>query len=186
MAAVGERPSIQQDPPFFLLFFQSIPVPLSGDAAAVKKFAADVDALKKRVGIPDDADLEAALAAQRVKTARGDVRRLVAAAAVDGVDEGVLADVSAALEAAERESGAALSDGNGKGWAAFATKLAAIAKARGLDDVAKVKADAATATYADTVASLRSAAADAMDAAARRDGLDAGAAPPVASLKPKW
>ena len=172
--------------PHPLLIHQSIPFPLSGDAAAVSKFAADVDALKKRVGMPDDADLEAAVAAQRLKTARGDVRRVINAASVDGVDDAVLADVTAALEAAEKESGAPLTDGNGKGWSAFAAKLAAVAKARGLDDVAKVRASATAATYADTVASLKAAAADAMQAAARRDGLDAGAAPPVASLKPKW
>ena len=71
--------------PHPLLINQSIPVPLSGDAAAVSKFAADVDALKKRVGMPDDADLEAAVAAQRLKTARGDVRRVINAASVDGV-----------------------------------------------------------------------------------------------------
>lgn len=181
-----EQTAANAPPHPFFFFPQTIPVPLSGDAAAVKKFAADVDALKKRVGMPDDADLEAALAAQRVKAARGDVRRLVAAASVDGVDDGLLADVTAALEAAEKESGAALTDGNGKGWSVFANKLTAIAKARGLDDVAKVKADAAAATIADTVADLRAAAADAMSAAARRDGLDEAAAPSVASLKPKW
>lgn len=136
--------------------------------------------------MPDDADLEGAIAAQRVKAARGDIHRLVAAASVDGVDDGLLADVTAALGAAEKESGGALVDGNGKGWTAFANKLAAVAKARGLDDVAKVKAEAAAATMAATVADLRSGAADAMAAAARRDGLDEAAAPPVSALKPKW
>jgi len=162
---------------------QSIPVPLSGDPAAVKKFAADVDALKRRVGVPDDADLEGALAAHAIKAARGDVRKVLSSMGPD-LDDAVAADIAAAVDAAERESGGALSDGNGKGWSIFSAKLATLAKARGLDDVAKVKADAALATHAATIKSLADGAADAMAAAARRDGLEG--TPDPATLKPKW
>lgn len=142
-----------------------------------------MEALKKRVGVPDDAELEGALAAHAIKAARGDVRKLLSSMSSD-LDDAVAADIAAAVEAAERESGAPLADANRKGWGLFAARLASVAKARGLDDVAKVKAEAALATHAATVKSLADGAADAMAAAARRDGLDG--TPDPASLKPKW
>jgi hypothetical protein len=35
------------------LLVQNINLPLSGDDAAIKKYASDVEALKKRIGMPD-------------------------------------------------------------------------------------------------------------------------------------
>ena len=65
---------------------QSIPVPLSGDPAAVKKFAADVEALKRKAGVPDEAELEAALVSFRLKSAGGDVRKAIAGLTTDDPD----------------------------------------------------------------------------------------------------
>lgn len=174
---------------------QSIPVPLTGDAAAAKKFAADVGALRAKIGAPDPADLEAAAVEHALKAAGGDVRRFLSALGAGGeggaADEVLLADLSAALDAAEKEGGASLAGGGdgspaaAKAWAAFAAKVASLAKAKGLDDPAKVREAASVAGAADALASLRGAAADAVDAAARRDGLTA-ADVDLGALKPKW
>ena len=163
---------------------QSIPVPLSGDPAAVKKFAADVEALKRKAGVPDEAELEAALVSFRLKASGGDVRKALAALTAD--DSDLDAALSAALEQAEKESGGALTDANAKGWALLASKVQALAKARGLDDVAKVKSEATVKMYAEALKSLRDGAADAVSAAARRDGLEGVVSVDAAALKPKW
>ena len=38
---------------------QNIPLPLTGDDAAVKKYASDVEALKQKIGMPDVEDVSA-------------------------------------------------------------------------------------------------------------------------------
>lgn len=40
-----------------LLSAQNISLPLTGDDAAIKKYAADVEALKKQIGMPDVEDV---------------------------------------------------------------------------------------------------------------------------------
>lgn len=163
---------------------QSIPVPLSGDPAAVKKFAADVEALKRRAGVPDEAELEAALVSFRLKSSGGDLRKALAGLTPDDAD--LDSALTALLEQAERESGGALTDANAKGWSLLASKVQALAKSKGLEDVAKVKAEATVKMYADALASLREGAADAVSAAARRDGLEGVVSVDAAALKPKW
>ena len=163
---------------------QSIPVPLSGDPAAVKKFASDVEALKRKAGVPDEAELEAALVSFKLKSSGGDVRKALAALTAD--DSDLDSALSAALEQAEKESGGALTDANAKGWALLASKVQALARAKGLDDVAKVKAEATVKMYAEALKSLREGAADAVSAAARRDGLEGVVSVDAAALKPKW
>jgi len=190
-----QTPTFDPDPPLSLSLSlkkkkknsktqQSIPVPLSGDPAAVKKFAADVEALKRKAGVPDEAELEAALVSFRLKASGGDVRKALAALTAD--DSDLDAALSAALEQAEKESGGALTDANAKGWALLASKVQALAKARGLDDVAKVKSEATVKMYAEALKSLRDGAADAVSAAARRDGLEGVVSVDAAALKPKW
>ena len=163
---------------------KSIPVPLSGDPAAVKKFAADVEALKRRAGVPDEAELEAALVSFRLKSSGGDLRKALAGLTPDDAD--LDSALTALLEQAERESGGALTDANAKGWSLLASKVQALAKSKGLEDVAKVKAEATVKMYADALASLREGAADAVSAAARRDGLEGVVSVDAAALKPKW
>jgi hypothetical protein len=190
----GTNPDLRPRPPSLTLSLsqkkknsktqQSIPVPLSGDPAAVKKFAADVEALKRKAGVPDEAELEAALVSFRLKASGGDVRKALAALTAD--DSDLDAALSAALEQAEKESGGALTDANAKGWALLASKVQALAKARGLDDVAKVKSEATVKMYAEALKSLRDGAADAVSAAARRDGLEGVVSVDAAALKPKW
>lgn len=152
-------------------------------------------ALRSKIGAPDPADLEAATVEHALKAAGGDVRRFLAGLASGGgegaVDEALVADLTAALEAAEKEGGASLAGGGDGGpgaaraWAAFAAKAGALAKAKGLDDLARVREAAAVASATDALAALRGAAADAVEAAARRDGLAAGEVD-LGSLKPKW
>ena len=189
---LSRPPALHPSPPPLA---QNVAVPLTGDAAAAKKFAADVGALRAKVGAPDPADLVAATVEHGLKAAGGDVRRFLAGLASagegGGVDEALIADLGAALDAAEKEGGASLAGGGdgspaaAKAWAAFAAKVAALAKAKGLDDVARVREGAAVASAADALASLRGAAADAVEAAARRDGLAAGEVD-LGALKPKW
>ena len=172
---------------------QTITVPLTGDAAAAKKFAADVGALRAKIGAPDPADLEAATVEHALKAAGGDVRRFLAGLSSSGepVDESLVADLTAALEAAEKEGGASLAGGGdggpgaAKAWGAFAAKVASLAKAKGLDDVSRVREASAVAAASEALAALRGAAADAVEAAARRDGLTTGDVD-LGSLKPKW
>lgn len=64
--------------------------------------------------------------------------------------------------------------------------MQALAKSKGLDDVAKVKTEATVRMYADALAALREGAADAVSAAARRDGLEGVVSVDAAALKPKW
>lgn len=160
-------------------------MPLSGDPAAVKKFAADVEALKRKAGVPDEAELESALVAFRLKSSGGDLRKALASLTADD-DSGLEAALTSLVDAVEKESGAALTDANTKGWALLASKVSALAKQRGLDDVAKVKADATVQMYASAIRSLREGAADAVSAAARRDGLEGVVSVDAAALKPKW
>ena len=138
----------------------------------------------RKAGVPDEAELEAALVSFRLKASGGDVRKALAALTAD--DSDLDAALSAALEQAEKESGGALTDANAKGWALLASKVQALAKARGLDDVAKVKSEATVKMYAEALKSLRDGAADAVSAAARRDGLEGVVSVDAAALKPKW
>lgn len=164
--------------------FQSIPVPLSGDAAAVKKFAADVEALKRKAGVPDEAELEAALVSFRLKSGGGDLRKAIAGLTADDPD--LDSALTALLDQAEKESGGALTDANTKGWSLLASKVQGFAKSKGLDDLGKVKGDATVAMYAEALSKLREGAADAVSAAARRDGLEGVVSVDAAALKPKW
>jgi len=151
----------------------------------VKKFAADVEALKRKAGVPDEAELEAALVAFRLKSSGGDLRKALSSLTADD-DSGLESALTSLVDAAEKESGAALTDANTKGWSLLAAKVSALAKQKGLDDVNKVKADATVQMYASAIQSLREGAADAVSAAARRDGLEGVVNVDAAALKPKW
>lgn len=150
----------------------------------MKKFAAEVEALKRKAGVPDEAELEAALVSFKLKSAGGDLRK--ALPGLTSHDSDLETALTTLLEQAERESGGALTDSNAKGWALLASKVQALAKSKGLDDVSKVKAEATVKMYADALAALREGAADAISAAARRDGLEGVVSVDAAALKPKW
>ena len=134
--------------------------------------------------MPDEAELEAALVAFKLKSSGGDIRKALAGLTAD--DSDLDSAISSLLEASEKESGGALTDANSKGWSLLAAKVQALAKSKGLDDVAKVKAEATVKMYADALSSLRDGAADAVSAAARRDGLEGVVSVDAAKLKPKW
>jgi hypothetical protein len=167
---------------------QNIPVPLAGDAAAVKKYAQDVEALKKKVGMPDyeeilNAQLEYAFACSNF-----DVKKFVNSVIDDlnlgsGELEGVAAEIAAAVDAAETASGKELDVGNDKGWAALTQSIAEIERKHGLADRAKVREEAVLDMYQKHIASLRDAVTAEVEKANKADDLNMQA--DLGKLKPK-
>ena len=95
-------------------------MPLSGDDAAVRKYAGEVEALKKKIGMPDMEDLMSAELDYQLACAHHDPRKFVAAALEGVAIEGPLAaaggELMAAVEEAEKASGGPLDGANDKGW----------------------------------------------------------------------
>lgn len=163
---------------------QNISIPLNGDAAAVKKYAAEVEGLKQKIGMPAveeviDAELEYKFACSGY-----DVRKFVAAAleGMEGSMDGASRDLLAAVEAAERESGAPLDSDNDKGWAVLSAKVGEIEARYGLQDKAKVRDDALFETYKNHIAGLRAQVEEDMDKARKADDLE-WVAPDLAAFK---
>jgi hypothetical protein len=137
---------------------QGIALPLTGDDAAVKKYAGEVEALKKKIGMPDVEDVINAELNYKMKVAGADVRKFVASAAEElkgAQSSAMVAEVMAAVEAAEAASGAALGPGNDKGWQAFNASLGEIEKKFGLVEKAKVKEEAIFEMYKEHIKTLR-------------------------------
>lgn len=168
---------------------QSIPIPLTGDDAAIKKYSQEVEALKKKVGMPDYEDVIGAELDYAFACAGQNVRKFVGSVLEDmqlggGSLEGVGAEVAAAVEEAEAASGRELDAGNDKGWALLAQRIGDIERKHGLQDKAKVRDEAVTEMYKKHIASLREAVAGDVDKARKADGLE-HIQPSLAALKPK-
>lgn len=166
---------------------QNITLPLTGDAAAIKKYAADVEALKKQIGMPDVEDVISAELDYKFACSGYDVRSFVGAAlesmSLGGGLEAAKAELLAAVDEAERTSGAELGGGNDKGWQVLTSKLGEIERKYGLGDQGKVRDDAIFDMYKAHIAQLRTQVVDDMNKA-RTDDL-ADVQPNLAGLKPK-
>ena len=153
----------------FLDGAQKIKFPLGAkDDAAIKAYAADLGALKKKVGVAplgqrldDMFEAEAAVAG-------GSVRAFLGAVAA-GAGPETSSALSAALAEAEADLGGELQFGDKKGMKAFLAKVAPLAK--GLDDKALEKA-AAFEEAASMVKNISEGVAEEIDRAKSRDGLD--------------
>lgn len=168
---------------------QSIPVPLTGDDGAVKKYAKEVEALKKKVGMADyeevlDAQMDFAFAC-----AGYDVRKFVDSVLEDldvsgGPLDGIAKEIVAAVQEAEASSGRELDASNDKGWAALGQKITDIERKHGLADKAKVRDEAIFDMYKKHISSLREAVEGEVNKARTADNLEY-IQPELSNLKPK-
>lgn len=153
----------------------------------MKKYAGEVEALKKKIGIPDveeviDAELE-----YKFATSGYDIRKFVHHA-VDGLDlaglEGVLPELLAAVDESEKASGSLLDADNDKGWQLLTSKIEAIEKKYGLVDKAKVREEAIFDLYKKHISSLKAQVEEDVNKARKADNLEF-IQPDIAALKPK-
>ncbi|KAL4429568.1 hypothetical protein ABPG77_008617 [Micractinium sp. CCAP 211/92] len=166
---------------------ENIKLPLTGDDAAIKKYAAEVEALKKQIGMPDVEDVIAAELDYKLACSGYDVRAFVAEA-LESMNLGAglaaaKAELMAALDEAEKASGGSLSADNDKGWQVLTSKLGELEKKYGLQDKAKVRDDAIFEMYKQHITQLRTQVLDDMNKA-RTDDL-ADIQPDLSGLKPK-
>lgn len=171
----------------FMDGIKTIKVPLDGDPAKVKKFAEDVEGLKKKLGVPPPEGIWNATLNYKHRVAGGDPQKFLTSA-LEGIDPGEFTGYVADLEAAIAETEAAngpLTADNKKGWAALSTKVDALMKAAGLDDYEKLKSSATFDMYNDILNEVRVKAIEDMDNIKRRDGLEFIEVD-VAKLTPKW
>lgn len=173
--------------PFFPIL-QNIAVPLTGDDASVKKYAQEVEALKKKVGMADYEDVLNAQMDYAFACSGYDVKKFVSSVLDDlklsGSLESVAKDTLAAVEEAEAASGRELDATNDKGWAALTKKIGEIEAKHGLQDKAKVRDEAVFEMYKKHISSLKDAVEGDVDKARVADNLG-HIKTDLASLKPK-
>ncbi|EIE21575.1 hypothetical protein COCSUDRAFT_66951 [Coccomyxa subellipsoidea C-169] len=164
-----------------------IPVPLNGDEAAVSKYANEVEALKRKVGMPPVDEVVGATLNYKLRVARGNVRKFLTSA-TEGVELGkyseVVEEILKAVDEIESQTGATLDTSNEKGWKTLQKRVEAIQKEHGLDDYAKVKKDSILEMYKNQLDKIKEQAQETMDAAKRREGLEFIEVD-VAKLQPK-
>lgn len=163
-------------------------MPLTGDDAAVKKYAQEVEALKKKVGMADYEDVLNAQMDYAFACAGYDVRKFVTSVLDDLELSGNLTAVAketlAAVEEAETASGRELDATNDKGWAALTKRIGEIEAKHGLQDKAKVREEAVFDMYKKHISSLKEAVEGEVDKARKADNLEHIKAD-LSILKPK-
>ena len=163
-------------------------MPLTGDDAAVKKYAQEVEALKKRVGMADYEDVLNAQMDYAFACAGYDVRKFVSSVLEDlelsGHLDAAAKETLAAVEEAEASSGRELDGTNDKGWATLTQKIGQIEAKHGLQDKAKVREEAIFEMYKKHITSLKEAVVGDVDKASKASNLDY-IKPDLAVLKPK-
>lgn len=168
---------------------QNISVPLTGDEAAIKKYAQEVEALKQKVGMPDYEDVINAQLDYAFACSGYDVKKFISSVLKDlsisgGAYDAIAKEVQAAVDQAEASSGRELDASNQKGWQILTTKIAEIEKAHGLTDKVKVRQEAVFDMYKKHINSLKEAVVGDLDKARAASGLES-MEPDLASLKPK-
>lgn len=167
---------------------EQIPVPLTGDDAAIKKYGEQVEALKKKLGMPEyeqilNAQLDYAFACSNY-----DAKKFVAKAVEDlnlNTTEfaDILKDINAAIDDAEAASGKGLTKDNKKGWSAMTKKIAEIEKKYGFADRKKVRNEAIFDMYKKHIEDVRTAVEEDVDKIKRSENLDISL--DLSKLKPK-
>lgn len=167
---------------------QSIEVPLDGDSAAIKKYASEVEALKKKVGVPDYQDVLNAEMKYAMACAGQDVKKFVSSV-LSELDvsktayEGIGQDIMGAIQEAETASGKELNASNDKGWKILMTKIAEIEKAYKLEDASKVKQEAVLDMYSKHVGGLKEAVDSEINRVKDAESISANI--PLSGLKPQ-
>ncbi|KAK9811532.1 hypothetical protein WJX72_005484 [[Myrmecia] bisecta] len=159
----------------FMKGLKNIDLPTSDDANAIKKYASDMEGLKKKLGIPGVDEILDATLEHKLATAQWDVRKFLAHATEDvDVDEAadVLAELEKAVDEVEDQTGQRLDANNEEGWRLIGTKAKDIAAKHGLDNVTKIREQAITDMYKEQLVELRRKAAEEMEAAKRKDHLE--------------
>ncbi|KAI7840261.1 hypothetical protein COHA_006043 [Chlorella ohadii] len=166
---------------------QSINLPLTGDDAAIKKYAAEVEALKKKIGMPDVEEVISAELDYKLACTGYNVRLFVVDVLSTMMDGGSMeaakAELLTALDEAERQSGGELSGSNDKGWEILTRKLGEIEKKYGLADKSKVRDEAIFEMYKSHIHQLRDTVVADINKARDEDVADIQ--PNLAALKPK-
>ena len=156
-----------------------VDIPLDGDAAAIKGYAAEVEKLKKKVGMPDYEAVVKAEMAYAMSVAGNDVKKFVSSV-LGEIDvsktayEGIGQDVMDAIQEAEKVSGKELDASNEKGWKTLSSKIAAIEKKYGLQDAAKVREEAVLDMYMKHVQGVKEAVEGEIAKVKEAEGIDIG------------
>lgn len=139
---------------------QDLDIPITGDDAAIKKYAQEVENLRKKVGMPEYEDMIKAQLDYTFACSGFNARKFVANALQElqvesGDLEGIGDDINAAIDAAESGSGAELSRDNEKGWAILTKHIAEIEKKYGFTNKKKVREEAVFEMYKDHITDLK-------------------------------
>lgn len=152
---------------------KDLQAPLNGDEAAIRKYATEMEALRKKVGLPEHVETLEAVLEYKLQQAHGDVRSFLAAT-LEGQDfgdfEGAAAEVNAAVEAASKDGG--LRTDSEQGWDVLEQKLGEIQKKHGLESYDKIKDKAILEMYTQQLSDLKAKVVEDMDNVKRRDHLD--------------
>ena len=139
---------------------QKMELPLEGDDKAIKKYAENVEALKKKLGMPSFDALAKAEVQYAMAVAGNDVKKFVSSVMSD-VDlsktqyEGIGDEIMAAIRDVEKQTGMALDASNEKGWGIMASKVAELEKKYNLQDKSKVQQDAVFDMYKKHISAVK-------------------------------
>ncbi|KAL0036607.1 hypothetical protein WJX79_002489 [Trebouxia sp. C0005] len=167
---------------------KNIAVPLNGDMDAIKKYAEEMQKIKKQAGALDPVEVADARMEYDLECSGYNVRQFLGTISGQGTlgefGHAVMKDLLELVTEIEQETDAVLDAENEEGWEMFQERVADISKKHGLEDFEKIKEEGIIEQYAKSLEDLRKAAEEDMDVAKRKDGLD-WVNVDAAQLKPK-
>lgn len=154
---------------------KTVPVPLTGDDAAIKKYADQMQALKAKIGLPEIDERINAELEYKLRVSRQNARRFVSSA-LEGVElgpemSGVIDQVQQAITEIEAKVGP-ITQANKEGWRQLSARVTDIAKKAGLDNQEAVKQEAIYEGYKQQIADLKAGVVEEMESVKRKDGLE--------------
>ncbi|GMH37593.1 hypothetical protein BSKO_05466 [Bryopsis sp. KO-2023] len=148
---------------------KNIPIPMSGDAAAIEGYCKKIGEIKNKLGIPSDAQRFHNTMEYQMSNSGDDVRTFVQS--MEGMlGEGAFNEVMDAVEKVENESGYALTFGDNPPFLKFVETMKSVLEANGVSpsaDPAKIAMEAEVAR----IKALSAEAQEEMEAAKKRHGL---------------
>jgi molecular chaperone GrpE (heat shock protein) len=166
---------------------KNIQIPLTDDASAVKKYAEEVESLKRKAGVPPMTEVLDAHLDYHLACSGYNVRQFLTAALEDRDTEeygDVVNELLQAIDQIEGQTGAVLDGDNEEGFQMLAQRAGEIEQKHGLAEYEKIQQEGILDTYKQKLQSLRQAASDEMEMAKKREGLEFVNVD-VTSLKPK-